>query len=133
MHTIQFDSKQPNWVLGTLEKGTLFDEIQLLQLGETDNQDFSATKWDPPRPSAMIFFPTKEEPDLMYKFTSISLFFSPDLTVIERQTYSLLDYLGDVGGLHDMLALISAFLVGPIAAFYLRVELLSSLFNFRPS
>ena len=69
----------------------------------------------------------------MHKFTSISLHFSPDLTVIERQTYSLLDYLGDVDGLHDMLALISGFLVGPIGAIYLRIELLSSLLNFRPS
>ena len=81
----------------------------------------------------MIYFPTVEEPQLQYKFTSVTLYFSPDLNVIERQTYSLLEYLGNIGGLYNMLAIIASFMVSPVAAFYLRVELLTSIFTFRPS
>ena len=58
---------------------------------------------------------------------------SPDLIVIERQTYSLLEWLGDVGGLFDALVIIGEFLVGPISAFALKATLLSKIFRFTQS
>ena len=50
-----------------------------------------------------------------YKFTGIDLKYDVDLKVIERSTYSLLDWLGDVGGLYDGLKLIGTALVSPFA------------------
>ena len=44
--------------------------------------------------------------------------------MIERQTYSLLDLLGDVGGLFDALKLIGGVLMFPFVQFSLRMTLL---------
>ena len=44
---------------------------------------------------------------------------SLDLKIIERSTYSILEWLGDVGGLFDMLCLIGGFLIGPLATYSL--------------
>ena len=58
---------------------------------------------------------------------------SLDLKIIERSTYSILEWLGDVGGLFDMLNLIGGVLIGPLAAFSLKMELLTQVFRFLPS
>ena len=44
-----------------------------------------------------------------------------------------MDWIGDVGGLIDGLRLIGIFLVAPIAAFSLRVELFSTAFKSMPN
>ena len=41
--------------------------------------------------------------DAKYKFTSIDLILSSDIIVHERETYSILEWLGDIGGLFDAL------------------------------
>ena len=56
-----------------------------------------------------------------------------DQNVIERQTYSVLEWLGDVGGLYDMLGLIGGALIGPLAAFSLKAELLTQAFRYTAS
>ena len=40
--------------------------------------------------------------------------------MIERQTYSLLDWIGDIGGLFDGLNLLISKFIAPIAAFALQ-------------
>ena len=75
-------------------------------------------------------WPTKDLPGNRYKFTSISLYLSSDATIIERSTYSVLDWLGDIGGLGDALRMIFGFLMTPLAAFALKVELLASSFKY---
>ena len=57
---------------------------------------------------------------------------SLDQKVIERSTYSVLEWLGDVGGLFDMLKLIGGILMGPISAFNLKATLLKQAFHFVP-
>ena len=56
-------------------------------------------------------YPTKEDPDALYKFTSIEVNFNKDINQINRQTYSLLDWLGDAGGLLDALFFIGEMIV----------------------
>ena len=46
---------------------------------------------------------------------------------IERNTYSLLEWLGDVGGLFDGLVLIAHFSTSPIVVFALKTELLNGV------
>lgn len=50
-----------------------------------------------------------------------------------RQTYSFLDWLGDMGGLLDALYLIGMIIMAPISSFALKTELLSSMFRYRGS
>ena len=55
------------------------------------------------------------------------------MNTIYRQTYSILDWLGDVGGLYDAIMLIMQFATLPISTFALKAHLLSVLFRFRES
>ena len=56
-----------------------------------------------------------------------------DQNVIERQTYSFLDWLGDIGGLYDALRIIGLFMVVPFSSFKLKAELLFHVFRFTKS
>lgn len=40
-----------------------------------------------------------------------------DQNVTERQSYSFLEWLGDIGGLYDALKLIGMFIVAPFTSF----------------
>lgn len=74
-----------------------------------------------------------ENPLSKYKFTSLEVNLSLHKKVINRQTYSLLDWLGDFGGLIDGLYYLCKFLMSPVTAFSLQATLLSTLFRQRPS
>ena len=47
-----------------------------------------------------------------------------------RQTYSLLDWIGDIGGLHDGLNALGALISAPMAAFALKTRLAVFLTRF---
>ena len=49
--------------------------------------------------------------------------------VTERETYALLDWLGDIGGLFDALRILVGSLIAPFTTQILKVELLSSVFR----
>ena len=53
--------------------------------------------------------------------------------MVTRQTYSFLDWLGDMGGLFDALYLLGMIILAPISKFALKTELLSSMFRYRGS
>ena len=75
-------------------------------------------------------FPDPERPKNRYKFGSLWLNLSTDLQVVQRKTYSLLEWLGDIGGLFDALKYLGLLLILPFRTFTLKVELLSSIFRF---
>ena len=52
--------------------------------------------------------------------------FSQDKTSIERSTYSILEWLGDIGGLFDALKALGAFFAGPFTTMALKKELAAS-------
>ena len=52
-----------------------------------------------------------------YKFVGIDVRLDVDLTMVERSVYSILEYLGDLGGLFDALHRILGALVAPLVAF----------------
>ena len=56
----------------------------------------------------------------------------PDRLVINRETYSFLDYLGDLGGLFDALFFLSSAIVAPVATFSMKATILSHFFRFKP-
>ena len=53
------------------------------------------------------------------------------LKIINRKTYSLLDWLGDWGGLLDALFMIAEFLVTPFSAIALKAKLMASLIRLK--
>ena len=75
-------------------------------------------------------WPTKEEPNHFYKFSSWWIEQGPSVTEIERTTYSTLDWIGDVGGLFDGLLIIGRFALGPLASFALRAKVFATLFSY---
>ena len=77
----------------------------------------------------MTTFPTKDNPDTKYKFNSLVLYVSLDSLVTERETYGVLEWMGDLGGLFDALRYLGVFIVSPIASYRLKSELLTSIFN----
>ena len=56
-----------------------------------------------------------------------------DLKNYSRETYSFLDWLGDLGGLIDILLILAKYIVAPFASYRLQAALLSSLFRFAES
>ena len=63
-------------------------------------------------------FPTDENEETRknkYKFYSFEIELSKDLHQVNRQTYSILDWLGDCGGLLDALFTIGELLAGPFS------------------
>ena len=101
----------------------LEDEIELLQYGIEDEFEFYRVNYGGNGPSFMNKWPTKEEPDNKYKFASVWFELSQDEIKIERQTYSILEWLGDVGGLVDAFRYIGVFLLSPLADFVLKQKL----------
>ena len=55
----------------------------------------------------------------MYKFVSGEFNVSIDLKNYSRETYSFLDWLGDLGGLIDILLILAKYIVGPFASYRL--------------
>ena len=123
----------PVWVPSFIESSKLSDETQFIQFGESDETNFNKMNFNQAQPSNSNEWPTEDNPQAAWKMGSIWLEIWPDQTVIERQTYSFLEWLGDIGGLFDALKIIGASIVSPFAAFYLKVELLSQNFRYAPS
>ena len=79
-------------------------------------------------PSAWTDHPSRNATGL-YKFISNDMFFDLEKMVVTRQTYDLLSWLGDIGGLGEALYYIGHMLVGPFAAFNSKSILLANLFR----
>ena len=77
-------------------------------------------------PSTYDQWPTKENPGEIYKLTNIWLEQGLTERIVERQTYSLLELLGDTGGLFDGLRIITKILILPFTRYALRAMLVSS-------
>ena len=58
---------------------------------------------------------------------------SPDLLKVRRKTDSLLDWLGDWGGLLDSLYFIADILLSPLSAYMMKSKLTQLLVKLLPS
>ena len=83
----------------------------MLQLGFSEEIEFFEYQTSSSLPSSWNRYPTEEDPSRKYKFTSIEWNLSSDLKITNRETYSILDWLGDMGGLIDAFRLLGALLV----------------------
>lgn len=94
-----------------------------------DEETFYDYSFGIPDISYMQTWPSKENPYNQLKFGSAWIELSTKQTVVARSTYSLLDWLGDIGGLLGMLQLLGGAFMGPFALFNMRVHLLESIFD----
>ena len=78
-------------------------------------------------PSIFVDYPTEENPHGRYKFISIHILLHSEIRLISRKTYSLLDWLGDWGGLLDALFMLAELFVAPFSAVAYRTKLLTYL------
>mmetsp|Transcript_12545 Transcript_12545/g.16084 ORF Transcript_12545/g.16084 Transcript_12545/m.16084 type:complete len:135 (+) Transcript_12545:869-1273(+) len=111
----------------------LEDEIALLQYGQSTEVEFFSYSLSENLPSAWINWPTPEEPTNKYKYVSIEFNMKLDKLNWQRATYSLLDWLGDLGGLLDILLHIGQVLIEPVAMFTLQASLMTNFFRFKES
>ena len=109
----------------------LEDEIDYLQYGQSSESEFYGYWLSESLPSAWNVFPTAKNPSTRYKYLSIEYNMSLDVLNWNRQTYSLLDWLGDLGGLLDILLHIGHMIVFPISTFTLKQLLMSSFFRYK--
>lgn len=101
-----------------LQNNVLEDDISFLQVTEGDTEEFMSLRVDKPVVvSTMNNFPTPENPLAKYKFLSFSIERNFDITVSSRQTYSLLDFMGDLGGLYEALKTIFKIMMLPLTNF----------------
>ena len=99
----------------------LSDETDLVQLGySTDTKFNSYDNVINPQYSSWTTFPTDEDPFSLYKYASVEVNLNKDLAMINRQTYSMLDWLGDCGGLLEALFFISDMFFAPFMMFKVR-------------
>jgi len=79
-------------------------------LGRPINSNFLTVK-EPTelQPSKLNQFPTE------YKFISYNIHVASEQRTYQRQTYGLLEFFGDVGGLLDFFVSVGRFLFSPIA------------------
>ncbi len=63
-----------------------------------------------------------------YKICALQINLSYDQTIINRQTYDLLLFLGDVGGLNGALVILGAFLVGWFSVFNAESFIVTTLY-----
>ena len=56
---------------------------------------------------------------------------SLDSMMWSRQTYSILDWLGDIGGLLEIMFYIGSVLVEPVANFTLHTTMMASFFRYK--
>ena len=75
-----------------------------------------------------LVWPTIDDPAL-YQFNSLWLELKQTRTTYERNTYNMLDLVGDLGGLYDGLSIIARIIVGPVAYFALNARMLSAIFS----
>ena len=67
-------------------------------------------------------FPTDEDPHAHYKYVSATINVSADQKQISRVTYSMLDWIGDIGGLFNGLNTILGFFLKPLAVYQKDLE-----------
>ena len=125
----QVDQKVPNFREYNIQKSELTDETSFVQVGQSTTKTFygkndssmlsQASSWD--------VFPTKQNPFTKYKFTSVEINLNKTLNVINRETYSLLDWLGDCGGLFDALLIIGELFMGPFTSYVLTNNLIAGI------
>ena len=117
--TAQVDNAKPTWFDGRYRSNRVDDEIDYIQYGQSSEEVFYEFLMSDALPSSWLNWPTVQNPTAKYKYLSVEFNMSMDQKNWLRSTYSLLDWLGDLGGLLDALIHVARVLAAPMASFTL--------------
>ena len=81
-----------------------------------------------PQPTSWINHPSIV-PNGRYKFSSFQINLDNRIKVSNRQTYDVLDWLGDCGGLADALFRLASFVISVFTSYNIKNVLLTTLFR----
>ena len=128
-HQKQLNKNMNSWIQVDIKRSILEDESEFLQYGQSLEYTFYKQDLLTTEQSSWSHYPTADNPFGLFKYMSFDIYFSQDLQKINRQTYSFLDFLGDLGGLFEALNFICWIFVTPIASCALQSSLLTNLFE----
>ena len=94
-----------------------------MQYGQEEDREFYTFKINGVFASSWIDFPST------FKYVGFEITLNLDSNIINRQTYSVLDWLGDIGGLNGILLTIAEISIAPFASFELSRYLLLNFFR----
>ena len=86
IRNIQVDQFRANFIFGWIQTKQLQDEITYIQYGDQEELEYYEIEYSSPRPSAWSQFPSADNPNAGYKFSSINFQFDTDMQIIERST-----------------------------------------------
>ena len=84
IHKDRTDTYHSTWIPVHIEKNILEDEVQIVQMGQASEHEFIDLSFKTVLPSTYNKWPTNENPENIYKFSSYALYLSQDLFMIER-------------------------------------------------
>lgn len=113
----------PNFIHTELEENCLEDDSWWLLNGFASEWDFTTFSIGAEQPSSFTRYPHE------YKITGMEIQFSYDVINHNRETYTFLSFLGDLGGLFDSLIFIGSTLLYKIVTTNNDSLLLSLLFQ----
>ena len=111
----------------------LNENTDLIQLISPDDVDLYSHDPDGVEDSEWDEFPTKDSPLNKYKYVSFSLVRDTKLKEIVRKTYSLFDWLADIGGLIRAVLALGQIIMYPFSTYELQSLLLWMLVRVVPS
>ena len=106
-----------------VEQKVVEDEIKYLNIGQEDHKEFFSFE---PTQLGLSFRDNWESK--AYKIAGFTIYRSLHLTVYNRETYDLLAFLGDVGGLEGIIIIMGSVLIGSLTSLNLSLHLMPSLF-----
>ena len=114
-----------NFMQVAINKNIVIDQDGLLQLTPANLDQFYSYEFLEIQQSSARSWNNR------FKFMGFNFEMGQQTKVIERQTYSLLDLLGDVGGLFDGLRYIVGYILAPALAFSKKVSIVPYVFTLR--
>ena len=127
------DNKTPSFVDFYARKNILEDESNYWNLlPPVEHSFYQFDEEYGAKSSAWNNFPTAKNPRSKYKHASLGIMISRDQMIWNRQTYSTLDYLGDLGGLYQALEFIAGWIVAPLTSYALNQTLMTSIYRYKP-
>lgn len=127
MTSVRFDRNKPQVLDMRLAYTHVSDAIDFVNLGINTEYRLWEQKISPIRLGTTKNFNAQD-----YSIVKAQLLVDSDLTVISRNSYSLLNLLGDCGGLECALAWLGAKIVGFFISFYATAEIISLMYWKRP-
>jgi len=105
----QIDYLKPNFIHSKLQQTILEDDINFFVQGIETESKFWDLDIGLPEISSLVHYQTGK-----YKITGMEILGSFDVIRINRETYSLLQFLGDLGGLYDAIFFTGIFMLSNI-------------------